>query len=137
MTLASDGAADARWQRVLFLSLALLFFALPHSLEDFALGEPVKRGVPGPLIAAVLSALIAVQGLGLYAIGRRDRRGLWLHAVLGGVWPLAAGFAQLGEILQPLPYRAGAISVAYVIGIIIVGLALSLVSLAALRAIRR
>ncbi len=28
------------------LSLLLMFMVLPHILEDFALGEPAKNGVP-------------------------------------------------------------------------------------------
>lgn len=118
---------------VLIVSLALLYFAVPHTLEDFASGEPLKKGVPAPLLAALVSSLLAAQAYGLYALGRRKRRGLWIHLVLGLVWPIAAGFAQLPVILGPEPYRDGAVSVAYVVGLIIGGPLLVVLSALGLR----
>jgi hypothetical protein len=120
-------------QVVVGLSLALLFFALPHTLEDFSLGEPLKRGVPPPVIAGVVSLLVAVQGLGLYWIGRGRRLGIAVHGVLGVLWTVAAGAAQLGEILGAEPYRSGSISVAYVVGTIAVGALLAVASVNAFR----
>lgn len=122
---------DRRWTVVTLLSVALLFFSIPHVLEDFALGEPLKRGVPPAAIAFVVSVLLAVQGLGLHALGRRSVAGLRVHAGLGLLWAIAAGVAQVPELLQPTAYRSGVISAAYVIGVIGVGLALSVVSLLA------
>jgi len=119
---------DRWWKVVTLLSVALLFFSVPHVLEDFSFGEPAKRGVPPAAIALVVSVLLAAQGLGLFALGRRSVAGLRVHAVLGLAWAVAAGFAQLPEMLEATAYRAGAISAAYVIGVIGVGLALSIVS---------
>ncbi|MDP3231500.1 MAG: hypothetical protein Q8S33_18655 [Myxococcales bacterium] len=123
---------DRRWTVVTLLSVALLFFSIPHVLEDFALGEPLKRGVPPAAIAFVVSVLLGAQGLGLHALGRRSVAGLGVHAGLGLLWAVAAGMAQLPELLESTAYRSGFISAAYVIGVIGVGLALSLVSLLAL-----
>lgn len=121
----------SRTDVVVALSLALLFFVLPHTLEDFSLGEPLRRGVPPPVIAGVVSLLVGAQGLGLYWLGRGRRRGLAVHVVLGLLWAVAAGAAQLGEILGAAPYRSGTISVVYVAGTMVVGVALSLLSLTA------
>lgn len=122
---------------VVGLSLALLFFSVPHVLEDFATGEPAKHGVPAPALAFVVSALLVAQGAGLYWLGRGRRRGVVLHLVLGVVWPLAAGVAQVPTLVTSgAPYRSGAISVAYVVGIIVVGGALFVASAIALRAPR-
>jgi len=120
-----------RW--VVVLSVALLFFTLPHALEDFALGEPQARGIPAPAIATVLSVLFSAQAMGLYWLGQKHARGLWAHVVLGVVWPVASGFAQLPEIFGDAPYRSGAVSVAYVFGIILVGASLLVASSLALR----
>ncbi len=122
-----------RTEVVVGLSLALLFFVLPHTLEDFSLGEPLKRGVPPPLIAGVVSLLVSAQGLGLYWMGRGRRLGFAIHGVLGVLWAVAAGAAQLGELLGPEPYRSGSISVAYVVGTIAVGALLLAASVNALR----
>ncbi len=115
------------------LSIALVFFTLPHALEDFALGEPQARGIPAPAIATVVSILFAAQAAGLYWLGRGLARGLWAHVALGVIWPVASGLAQLPEIFGEEPYRSGALSVAYVLGIILVGASLLVASLLALR----
>ncbi len=55
------------------LSLLLIFFALPHTLEDFATGEPAKAGVPAPVLATVISLIFSAQALGLYWLGQKQR----------------------------------------------------------------
>ena len=104
-----------------------------HQAEDFALGEPVKNGVPAPVLAFVVSGLFALQGLALFWAGQGDRRGHFVHAGLGIVWPLAAGMAQLPVILASSNYRSGFISVLYVAGMIAIGILLFLASLQALK----
>jgi hypothetical protein len=121
--------------RIVVLSLLLFFFALPHTLEDFATGEPAKAGAPVLILAYVIAGMFALQGLGLFWIGRQIRRGYVIHAILGLFWPIAAGTAQLPNILsQGITYRAGFISVFYVGGMIVIGTLLFIVSILALRA---
>lgn len=109
-------------QRVVFLSLLLLFFTIPHTLEDFAGGEPAEAGIPAPLLAVVVSTVIFVQAIGLYWLGQKRPWGLYAHLAIGFFWPVASGFAQLPTILSGEPYRSGFISILYVGGIIIIGL---------------
>ena len=120
-------------RRVVVLSILLLFFSVPHTLEDFATGEPVKADIPAPVLSLVVATILALQALGLYWLGQKQRRGLFVQAGMGLFWPLASGVAQLPTIMSGLPYRAGFISVFYVGGIIIVGVLLLVSSLAALR----
>lgn len=122
------------YRRVAVLSVALFFFSVPHTLEDFALGEPLKRGVPAPVIAFVVSSLLALQALGLSWLGQRRRLGLWVHAALGLFWAVAGGAAQFPELLSSGSYRSGPISAAYVLGLVGLGAALFVTSLAALKA---
>ena len=125
---------SARWaQRVLFLSLLLLFFTIPHTLEDFATGEPAEAGIPAPILALVISIIFSVQALGLFWLGQKRRRGLFVHMGIGLFWPIASGLAQLPTILSETPYRSGAISIFYVGGMIVVGILLCLSSIIALR----
>ena len=122
------------WQvSVVVLSLSLFFVAIPHTLEDFALGEPAKNGVPAPVLAAVVAGLFALQGLALFLMGQNDRRGYFIHIGIGIFWPLAAGIAQVPVILASSAYRAGFISKFYVAGMIGVGILLFLASIQALR----
>jgi hypothetical protein len=55
--------------RVVILSLLLFFFAIPHTLEDFALGEPAKNGVPAEVLSFVVAGMFALQGLALFWAG--------------------------------------------------------------------
>jgi len=132
--MTATGISTQWGQRVVLLSLLLIFFALPHTLEDFATGEPANAGVPAAVLATVISLIFSAQALGLYWLGQKRRRGLFVHVGIGLFWPIASGFAQLPTILDGTPYRSGVISVGYVIGMIVVGLLLLLSSLIALRA---
>ena len=120
-------------RRVVILSLLLFFFAVPHTLEDFALGEPAKNGVPIMVLSFVVAGMFALQGLALFWAGQNDRRSYFIHAGLGIFWPVAAGIAQLPVILASSNYRSGFISVAYVAGMIVIGILLFLASLQALK----
>jgi len=119
---------------VVILSLLLFFFTIPHTLEDFATGEPARAGIPAPVISYVVAGMFALQALALFWTGRRMHRSYIIHAFIGFFWPLAAGAAQLPTILSGIPYRAGFISVFYVGGIIVIGVLLFTVSVLALRA---
>ena len=131
--MTTTNGFSSKWgQRVVILSLLLLFFTIPHTLEDFATGEPAKVGIPAPLLSLVVSTVFFLQALGLYWLGQARRRGLSMHVVIGLFWPLASGFAQLPTIFSGLPYRSGTISVIYVGGIIIVGILLCVSSIIAL-----
>lgn len=125
----------SRWSTgVVILSLLLFFFTIPHTLEDFATGEPAKAGIPAPVISYVISGMFALQALALFWTGRQMRRSYVIHAIIGLFWPIAAGAAQLPTILSGNPYRAGFISVFYVGGMIVIGFLLLIVSMLALRA---
>ncbi len=118
---------------VVIMSLLLIFFTLPHTLEDFATGEPAKAGVPIFVLTYVIASIFALQGLGIFWLGRRLRRGYIIHIFLGLFWPIAAGATQLPTILSGNPYRSGFISVFLVTGMIVIGILLFITSVLTLR----
>ena len=120
-------------RNVVVLSLFLMLMVIPHTLEDFALGEPAKNGVPELILLGVVAGLIAVQALGLYYLGGNHRRGYYIQMGVGLIWPLLAGSAQLPAILSTEPYRSGFISIFFVIGMIFSGVLLFIGSLRGLR----
>ena len=126
------GESTVMVRRVVILSILLLFFSVPHTLEDFATGEPGNAGIPAPVLSLVVSTVLALQALGLYWLGQKQRRGFLVQAGVGLFWPVASGVAQLPTILSGVPYRSGFISVLYVGGIIVIGVLLLVFSLAAL-----
>lgn len=113
------GKPTAMVRRVVILSILLLFFSVPHTLEDFATGEPGKAGIPAPVLSLVVATVLALQALGLYWLGQKQRRGFSVHVGVGLFWPVASGVAQLPTILSGVPYRSGFISVLYVGGILV------------------
>ena len=115
-----------RPSKMMILSILLIFFTIPHVLEDFSLGEPIKNGAPAPVLAFLVAGLFALQGLALYWTGQKNRLGAFIHAGLGILWALAAGIAQLPVLLMASHYRSGFISAFYVIGMIVVGILLFL-----------
>lgn len=118
---------------VVILSLLLFFFTVPHNVEDFAFGEPARFGLSALAVTLGLSAVFAAQGLALTWTGGGTRRGYILHAVLGFSWAVAALAAHSGEVLLPGAYRSGLGSVVFLLGIVILGGALGLASIRALR----
>ena len=126
------GKPTAMVRRVVILSILLLFFSVPHTLEDFATGEPGRAGIPAPVLSLVVATVLALQALGLYWLGQKQRRGFSVHAGVGLFWPMASGVAQLPTILSGVPYRSGFISILYVGGILVIGILLLVFSLAAL-----
>jgi hypothetical protein len=131
--MSAERVDSSSRRNVVALSLLLLFFAIPHTLEDFATGEPAEAGVPAAVLSLVVSVVFFVQALGLYWLGEGRRRGLVAHLVIGLFWPIASGFAQLPAILEEGTYRDGTISVMYVAGLIVVGVLLVVSSWRALR----
>jgi hypothetical protein len=118
---------------VVFFALLLFFFNIPHTLEDFATGMPAKEGIPTPLLALVISILISLQALGLFWLGQNQRKGLFVLLVIGLFWPIASGLAQLPAIIaEGTSYRFGLISIFYVVGLILVGILLSISSIISL-----
>jgi hypothetical protein len=120
-------------RNVIILSLLLFFFAIPHTLEDFSIGQPAKAGIPAPLLAFVISGLFSLQALGLFWLGQKRRQGLFVHIGIGLFWPLASGIAQLPTILSGSPYRSGVLSIFYIGGMIAAGIALCISSIISLR----
>lgn len=118
---------------VLALSLLLIIMVIPHVLEDFAVGEPAKNGVPVLLLQGVVASLIAIQAFGLYNIGGNHRVGYFIQVGIGFIWPLLAGIAQLPTILTGNHYRSGFISVFFVFGVVIVGILLLTMSIFSLK----
>lgn len=120
-------------QKVAILSFALLFFTIPHTLEDFATGAPEEAGIPTGVLSFVISVIFFSQALGIFWLGQKNTKGFYIHIALGLFWPIASGFAQLPAIFSGDPYRAGLISKVYVFGIIIIGLLLLIKSIQGIR----
>ncbi|TFG66919.1 MAG: hypothetical protein E4H27_09615, partial [Anaerolineales bacterium] len=70
-------------RRIVILSVLLLYFTVPHTLEDFASGGPGKQGIPAPILSLVVATVFSLQALGLYWLGQKQRLGLVAHTAVG------------------------------------------------------
>lgn len=118
---------------ILLLSVLLIVFTLPHSIEDVLHGEPARFGMGTASYAFGLALLYAFQGLCLYWVGAGHRYGLIGHILLGFGWGISAIFVHFPEALAPGMYRSGPISVGLLIGMALIGVALGITSAIDLR----
>lgn len=97
-------------------------FTLTHVFEDFAYNIHIDRfGVPLLPAAFAVSLAYSFQIVAAVLTARDDRRGHALNAFYGGGWLLAAALDHLGEVLFVSPYRAGLVSKALEVGIMLAG----------------
>ena len=120
---------------VLLLSVASVPVTLTHAVEDFSHGIPARFGL-ALLPAALLLSLGYATQVGAAALSARDdARGHALNLLIALVWLVAAVADHLGEVL-PVPtteYRAGVISKALEVGIVLIAAAWAAASFSALR----
>jgi hypothetical protein len=118
---------------IMLLSLMLIIFTLPHSIEDVLHGEPARFGMGTMTYAFGLALLYALQGLFLFWTGSGHRYGLHGHTLLGFGWGVSAIIVHTPEALAPGTYRSGFVSVGTLGGIALVGIALGITTAIGLR----
>ncbi len=130
--MAAMGQVTAiRW--AVALAALMVPFTVTHAFEDFAYGIPARLGVQPLPAAFVLSLVYTVHLLAAVGTARGFRPAMVIAAVLGFGWSAAAALDHGREILFADPYRAGLISKALEVGIIVVGAAWGIASVIALR----
>lgn len=100
------------------VSLAGLPFILPHVVEDFAEGLAPRVGLSTPVAAFLLGAFLALQSLGLVLLGQ-DRRAGWIITFWVGVVWTAGAVVDHGPALAAGDFRSGAVSVLWVVGLVL------------------
>lgn len=120
---------------LLIVSLLSVPVTFTHSVEDFAVGIHQRFGLPLLLAAFLLSLGYVAQFVAGLASAREQRWGYGLNLLLALVWFFGAVADHLGEVLTTPTgqYRAGAISKALAVGIMLVALAWAGLAARALR----
>ena len=122
------------------LSVLSVPFTLTHAVEDFSAGIPVARFGLALLPAAfVLSLSYTAQVAAAALSARGDVRGDALNLLLALVWLVGAVADHLGEIVfvPTSAYRAGLVSKALEVGIIVIAAGWTLASFSVLRTQQR
>jgi hypothetical protein len=118
-----ENLTTQKWsKRIVFSSFVLLFFTIPHTLEDFATGAPQEANIPASTLSTFISMIFFLQMLGVYLLALKKKHGVYIHIFLGLFWPVASGIAQLPAIFTVENYRDGFVSKLYVFGMIVIGL---------------
>ena len=118
---------------VIGVGLVLVFFAAPHLIDDFLYGIPEEFGLTN-WQTQILAGIFHVQLIVFFVLVARERKAGYCGTLFWGIFLALAGILKhLPEILKPEPYWSGVFSETLIIGLIIVGIALALTSLFALR----
>jgi hypothetical protein len=134
--------AGAAWRprrqtTVVALAALLIGVSIAHVLEDFVYGIPARFGFEVAPAAALMGLAYAGHTI-LVALAARDHvLGYLGNLAAGIVWFVAATYDHLGEVLFATGYRAGLISKAFEVGLMLSAIALVVVSFAAWRWRRR
>jgi len=123
-----------KWSNfVIGVGLALVFFSAPHLIDDFLYGIPEEFGLTDQQ-AQVLAGLFYVQLIVFFVLAAREHKAGYYGLLFWGIFLALAGILKhLPEILKPEPYWSGPFSETLIIGMTIVGIALAITSILALR----
>jgi hypothetical protein len=113
----------------MLLSITLIVFTVPHSIEDVLHREPARSGL-GAMSYALLYAL---QGLCLLWTSSGHQYGLLGHTLLGFGWGISAITVHASRALAPGIYRSGFPSVGSLAGNSLVGKAHGITTAVGLR----
>lgn len=122
-----------RW--LVTLSALSVPFTLTHVIEDFSVGIHQRFGLPLLTAASLVSLGYAAQVAGAALSARDDRRGHLLNLAVALAWFFGAVLDHLGEVLfVPIgQYRAGTVSKALEVGIILISVGWAALAFDALR----
>ncbi|MFN2273047.1 MAG: hypothetical protein ACK2US_19570 [Anaerolineae bacterium] len=123
-----------RWSNlVIGVGLVLVLFSAPHLIDDFLYGIPEEFGLTNQQ-TQVLAGIFHAQLVVFFVLAARERKAGYYGLLFWGVFLALAGILKhLPKIVRPEPYWSGPFSETLIIGMIIVGIALAIVSILALR----
>ncbi len=113
--------------------LILVFFSAPHLIDDFLFDIPAEFGLTNHQ-AQILAGIFHVQLVVIFVLAARGRRAGYYGTLFWGIFLALAGILRhLPEIAKPEPYWSGPFSEVLILGMIVAGLALAVISWLALR----
>ena len=126
--------ADNKWSNiVLAVGLVMVLFAAPHLIDDFLFDIPAEFGLTDQT-TQVLAAIFHTQLIVFFVLVARQRRAGYYGMIFWGIFLALAGILKhMPKIIKPEPYWSGPFSETLIIGLIISGILLAVVSVLALR----
>jgi hypothetical protein len=124
---------DPRENRiVLAAALLLIFFSIPHLIDDFLFGVPEEFGLGQPFALILAGVFAVILVLSVVGVALCKRAGYVASLVMGIFLSLAGLLKHLPGMIKPGPYWSGWLSELLILGVIVSGLLLAGVSLRAL-----
>lgn len=119
-------SATAR-QRLLVLAIAAsiagVFFAIPHTTEDFIYHVPRSRFHLNDEFSLWMWAIVVgVQVAGIALSSARQRAGFVVIALTGAIWVVAALADHTGDVLFRQPWRDAPSSTIWIVGTVVANL---------------
>ena len=127
---------DNKWSNIVIgLGLVMVLFAAPHLIDDFLFDIPAEFGLTNQ-VTQVLAAIFHVQLIVFFVLVARGRKAGYYGMIFWGIFLALAGILKhMPKIIRPEPYWSGPFSEWLIIGLIISGILLAVVSMVALRAV--
>jgi hypothetical protein len=117
---------------VVVLSLLLLWVNLAHNMEEFIYGVGYTFDLSLTTIAVLYAAGFVIQISGILLADRGQRLGYTITMVTGAASAITCAMHHLHDVLFAWPYRAGIVSKALEVSIMLLGVVLTIASLWAL-----
>ena len=122
----------SKFSIVIILYLVLAFFAIPHLIDDFLFDIPEEFGISVHL-AQFLAGVFILIYLGILISLARGQRGGVIGAVSMGIFLALAGILKhIPLIIKPGPYWSGWFSETLIFGMILSGIALTIMGVRSL-----
>ena len=126
--------SNSTWGNLVILfGVIMVGFAIPHLIDDFLFDVPEDFGlsnIQAQFLAGVFSAILIV----VFSLAARGKKlGFFGAGFLGGFLSLAGILKHMPRMLKPGPYWSGLFSEILILGLIISGILLLIVSILALR----
>jgi hypothetical protein len=118
---------------VIGAGLILVLFSAPHLIDDFLYNIPEDFGLTNQQ-TQVLAGIFHAQLIVFFVLVARERKAGCYGMLFWGIFLFMAGLLKhIPEIVKPDPYWSGPFSETLIIGMMISGVLLAVVSILALR----
>jgi hypothetical protein len=115
------------------VGIVLVLFSAPHLIDDFLYNIPEEFGLTNQQ-TQVLAGIFHAQLIVFFVLVARERKAGYYGMLFWGVFLFLAGLLKhIPKIVKPEPYWSGLFSETLIIGMMISGVILAIVSILALR----
>ncbi len=121
-----------KYPKVIILYLALAFFSMPHLIDDFLFDIPLDFGISNQTAQILAGVFILLFMLIFKELALEKKPGLYGAIFMGSFLALAGILKHIPLIIKPGPYWSGWFSETLIFGMILSGIALTIMGVRSL-----